>query len=881
MTNQTKSNNNLVIPLIIIFCLMVVMVAYTSQIVRSVTVENIHEVGDDKLTGICAQMENYLETTKSVLRVTADTVDYMVTTGEPTEKIRQYILAQTSVQAQYFDDNYTGLYGYVRGQFLDGLNWVPDDDYVPTERDWYLYAIDAGGETTIVPPYVDAQTGEVVITITRQLSDGENVVAVDLMVNYIQEMMSELKVRDQGYGFIFDQDGLIIAHSDETLKGHYMSDISGMSGLMEQAMVDEDGCFEIDINGEKNTVFVHTIMDQWYVVIIISNTELYSDLTNQIAFNVVICVVIFALVGLFYILGYKKERQYSARIEEMREEEQKQAYEAQVLKFEKESADAANRAKSEFLAQMSHEIRTPINAVIGMDEMILRQTEDPDIKEYALDIKSASKTLLSLVNGVLDFSKIESGKMEIVPVNYSTENLINDLVNMISDRAEKKGLVLDLEIDENLPRGLFGDDVRLKQVIINLLTNAVKYTKQGTVTLTMKRGELKDDKCSLYVSVKDTGIGIKEEDKERMFQSFQRLDERRNRNIEGTGLGMPIVQGILNMMGSSIDVRSEYGVGSEFSFSVEQGLVDATPIGEYHTHHVEAQEEAKRESLHVLKADILVVDDNEMNLKVAKGLLKRINVTPDLAGDGREAVEMIGNKHYDIVLMDHMMPVMDGIEALKLIKERNLIDNSTKVIALTANAIAGAKEMYLAEGFNDYLSKPIVPETLDDMIAKYLPSENYRYGDLMEKKTEAPSDESEMLSKLRSNGFNVDAALTYCMNDEEFLKELLVSFIDSEDEKTEAISSNYKERNWDDYSTYVHALKSSSRTIGADKLSDMAWAQENASRVRDEAVVDGGYENMMSEYRRIVKILKSILGENEDGSDEDSGDSDILEFFPE
>ena len=880
MTNQTKSNNNLVIPLIIIFCLMVVMVAYTSQIVRSVTVENIHEVGDDKLTGICAQMENYLETTKSVLRVTADTVDYMVTTGEPTEKIRQYILAQTSVQAQYFDDNYTGLYGYVRGQFLDGLNWVPDDDYVPTERDWYLYAIDAGGETTIVPPYVDAQTGEVVITITRQLSDGENVVAVDLMVNYIQEMMSELKVRDQGYGFIFDQDGLIIAHSDETLKGHYMSDISGMSGLMEQAMVDEDGCFEIDINGEKNTVFVHTIMDQWYVVIIISNTELYSDLTNQIAFNVVICVVIFALVGLFYILGYKKERQYSARIEEMREEEQKQAYEAQVLKFEKESADAANRAKSEFLAQMSHEIRTPINAVIGMDEMILRQTEDPDIKEYALDIKSASKTLLSLVNGVLDFSKIESGKMEIVPVNYSTENLINDLVNMISDRAEKKGLVLDLEIDENLPRGLFGDDVRLKQVIINLLTNAVKYTKQGAVTLTMKRGELKDDKCSLYVSVKDTGIGIKEEDKERMFQSFQRLDERRNRNIEGTGLGMPIVQGILNMMGSSIDVRSEYGVGSEFSFSVEQGLVDATPIGEYHTHHVEAQEEAKRESLHVLKADILVVDDNEMNLKVAKGLLKRINVTPDLAGGGREAVEMIGNKHYDIVLMDHMMPVMDGIEALKLIKERNLIDDSTKVIALTANAIAGAKEMYLAEGFNDYLSKPIVPEMLDDMIAKYLPSENYRYGDLMEK-TEAPSDESEMLSKLRSNGFNVDAALTYCMNDEEFLKELLVSFIDSEDEKTEAISSNYKERNWDDYSTYVHALKSSSRTIGADKLSDMAWTQENASKVRDEAVVDGGYENMMSEYRRIVKILKSILGENEDGSDEDSGDSDILEFFPE
>ena len=881
--NVSKRKNTIAIPLIVIFFLMVIMVVYTSQNVRSVTVSNIHEVGYDKITSISAQIENYLDTTKGMLWVTAETVDHMVQQNESTDAIQQYLVAQTNAQIETFNFDYTGLYGYVGGEYLDGLNWVPDDDYVPTERDWYRQAIAANGDTTIVSPYVDAQTGEVVITITRMLSNGEDVVAVDLTMESIQEMSTALTIRDKGYGFIFDDEGLIIASEDESLKGLNLNVISGMSELMDRAVETGNGYFEIELNGSMNTVFVQTVMDQWYVVIIISNTDLYAEIVQQIAVNVIICVVIFALIALFYFLGYRNDRRVSKRIAQMREEEQRREYEAKVLKFEKESADSANRAKSDFLAQMSHEIRTPINAVIGMDEMILRETTDPDIRDYALDIKSASKTLLSLVNGVLDFSKIESGKMEIDPTDYRIEEMIDALVNMIEDRAEKKYLEFHLEIDGNIPRVLHGDDMRIEQVITNLLTNAVKYSEQGSVTLKMDCERIENGECTLYVEVRDTGIGIKEEDMGRLFESFQRLDERKNRNIEGTGLGMAIVQGILEMMDSKIEVQSDYGKGSTFSFRLKQGVVDPEPIGEYRRHREEMVESDETRSLRVLKANVLVVDDNDMNLKVAKGLMKRLNLVPDTVNSGKKAIDMINNKHYDIILMDHMMPVLDGIETLKILRENRLVDDSTPVIALTANAIAGAKEMYLNEGFSDYMSKPIIPKQLENILVQYLPEGSYMFVDLSEDDERDGKD--SLAEALEKKGFNVKAALTYCMNDEEFFVELLNTFVESEPEKRESITKFYNDKNWADYSTYVHALKSSAKTIGADKLSKMALDQENASKAKNVPIIISGYDSMMEEYAKVVEMLKAVLSANNGAETTASGESDddaeVMEFFPE
>ncbi|MBR3539163.1 MAG: response regulator, partial [Eubacterium sp.] len=388
--------------------------------------------------------------------------------------------------------------------------------------------------------------------------------------------------------------------------------------------------------------------------------------------------------------------------------------------------EIASQAKSRFLAQMSHEIRTPINAVLGMNEMILREANNKDILEYAENIESAGNTLLVLINSILDFSKIEDGKMDIVPVRYDTASFINDLFNSVAQRADSKGLSLKINVDDKLPSAMIGDDVRLSQVIMNLLTNAVKYTEKGSVTLSVLTESREDDRICLFVSVKDTGIGIRREDIHRLFESFERLDEVKNHNIEGTGLGISIVKSLLTMMGSKLNVVSTYGEGSEFSFSVEQKIADATPIGDYEGRVKKSHRKRGEEDLiHASRARILVVDDNDMNLKVTRNLLKLCGIRPELVSSGEDAIESVRKNSYDCIFLDHMMPGMDGIETLNRMRAESLIPDHTTVIALTANAVVGSREAYLAAGFRDYLSKPIEVRELIRLLKKYLPEDVY------------------------------------------------------------------------------------------------------------------------------------------------------------
>ncbi len=409
-----------------------------------------------------------------------------------------------------------------------------------------------------------------------------------------------------------------------------------------------------------------------------------------------------------------------------------------VSKFE-----IASTAKSRFLAQMSHEIRTPINAVLGMNEMILRESEDAEILEYAENISSAGNTLLSLINSILDFSKIEDGKMDIIPVTYDTSSFMNDIVNSIIQRADAKGLKLQLDVDETLPCMLLGDDVRFSQVIMNLLTNAVKYTEKGTVTLSVKNAGRDREKIKIHVAVRDTGIGIKNEDLGRLFESFERLDEIRNRNIEGTGLGISIVTSLLKMMGSKLSVESTYGEGSVFSFTIEQQIVDETPIGDYEKRVKESSKtKIKDKLIQAPAARVLLVDDNVMNLKVAKNLLKLCGIKPDMVSSGEDAVESMREHVYDIVFLDHMMPVMDGIETLHRLQEEKLIPDKTVMVALTANAVVGARETYLSEGFADYLSKPMEVKELVGKLKKYLPEEAYEQADSQENAAQDSKNEN-------------------------------------------------------------------------------------------------------------------------------------------
>ena len=400
------------------------------------------------------------------------------------------------------------------------------------------------------------------------------------------------------------------------------------------------------------------------------------------------------------------------------------------LEEQKRIADEANRAKSSFLANMPHEIRTPINAVLGMDEMIIRESSEKNIRSYARDIKTAGRTLLSLINDILDFSKIEEGRMEILPTQYDLSSVINDLVNMIRSRAEKKGLKFDVTIDSNVPHILYGDEIRIKQVAINILTNAVKYTNEGSVHMTVGFSKLDDDHISLAFVIEDTGIGMKEEEMDKLFSPFSRMEEKRNRTIEGTGLGMSIVRQLLDLMGSRLDIESVYGEGSKFSFAIRQKVVNWESMGDISDRFAKDADDAEvyHELFHAPDANILVVDDTEVNLSVFCNLLKQTKVAVDTALSGKEALALAKGKHYDIIFIDHMMPDMDGIETLHRLTEDTDV-SSAVCVALTANAVSGAREMYLEAGFADYLSKPVDGKRLEEMIRKYLPEDKIHPAD--------------------------------------------------------------------------------------------------------------------------------------------------------
>ncbi|MBQ7613563.1 MAG: response regulator [Butyrivibrio sp.] len=394
------------------------------------------------------------------------------------------------------------------------------------------------------------------------------------------------------------------------------------------------------------------------------------------------------------------------------------------LEEQKKLADSANKAKSSFLANMSHEIRTPINAVLGMDEMILRESGEKEIRAYAADIQTAGRTLLSLINDILDLSKIEEGRMEILPTQYELSSVISDLYNMIRVRAEEKRLKLNINVDSNVPHILYGDEIRIKQIVLNLLTNAVKYTDSGEIRLDISFSGVSEDEILLKCRVSDTGIGLKEEEIDKLCAPFFRLDEERNRGIEGTGLGLSIVRQLLSLMDSKLNIKSSYGEGSEFSFDIIQKVISWDPMGDV-TERFEnepGEKDAYRELFMAPEASILVVDDTEVNLTVMKNLLKKTKIEIDTAISGQQAVAMAKDKHYDVVFIDHMMPGMDGIETLHKMKEQDDEDD-TVYIALTANAVSGAREMYLREGFTDYVSKPVDGLRLEQMLLRYIHKE--------------------------------------------------------------------------------------------------------------------------------------------------------------
>ncbi|RKM61504.1 response regulator [Butyrivibrio sp. CB08] len=538
------------------------------------------------------------------------------------------------------------------------------------------------------------------------------------------------------------------------------------------------------------------------------------------------------------------------------------------LEIEKAVAEEATRAKSSFLANMSHEIRTPINAVLGMNEMILRESMEPNVVEYAQNVRTAGNTLLGLINNILDFSKIEAGKLEIVPVEYDMSSVINDLVNVIQTKADSKDLKLKLDINENMPKLLFGDEVRIKQIITNILTNAVKYTESGSVTFGADFAKIDDEPDQVYldISVKDTGIGIKPEDMEKLFTEFERIEVERNRNIEGTGLGMNITMQLLQMMGSKLQVESTYGEGSKFFFRLKQKVTSWDPLGDYEASYLDAMSGQKRyhEKFTAPRAFILVVDDTETNLDVFKSLLKRTKMHIDTAGSGDEALKLSKENKYDMIFMDHMMPDKDGIQTFhELRADAGNPNLDTPTLCLTANAISGAKEMYLAEGFDDYLTKPIDVDRLEEMLIQYLPAKKV----VMATESDIEEEEEKAVPLpewiLSCDGIDHEAGVKNCGGTEDFLN-VLTGFFTSITTKSDEIEKYYKEGDIKNYTIKVHALKSSARIVGAAELSEQAKLLEAAGKDDNISYIDEKTGELLAHYRSYLDILSPLSEGDED-----------------
>ena len=539
------------------------------------------------------------------------------------------------------------------------------------------------------------------------------------------------------------------------------------------------------------------------------------------------------------------------------------------LKKARQEADSSNSAKSQFLANMSHEIRTPMNAIIGFSELALQEDPSPTLTGYLEDIKISSHNLMTLINDILDISKIESGKMTLVNIEYHTAEFLHNIYEMIHTQTAQKGLDFQIQIDPKLPCVLNGDANRLRSILINLLNNSVKYTPAGFVKLEIICSDPLTVPFTMELRVSDSGIGIKEDELPRLFEVFTQVDQTKNYGKEGTGLGLALVKGYCSLMNGTIRVESVYGKGSTFIATVEQAVIDASPLNLnlIQSHHV--KDEFSLGALHVHGIETLIVDDNPINCKVISRSMGYYGMNVDVASGGAEAIEMCRNKEYDLIFMDQMMPEMDGIEAMRHIHQLGACyapSGTCKIIVLTANAIAGARKELLAEGFDEYLSKPINFRDLESILQKFLPKDAFEFIDSQKKEADAVSSTDEasdiltesMLSALLPD-VNVSEGITYCGGQMKDYLEILQMMYDECENQLTTLNRHYEEGNWKNFTIIAHALKGSCLNIGAHHCGENARALEMAGKNEDISYIQSNLQEFEDEYRSLVQTFTNVF----------------------
>jgi len=811
--------------IIFVFLAFALMVAAAFFSVGRIIQNRLLDRAKEMISTAEANVRAGLSEAETILLNTYHFVNDMLDNDASKQDILDYLIITTEWMRQRDQGllGYYGIYGYIHGEFIDSMGLNPGIDYIPQSRPWYQTAIRSGFAIGYTTPYIDWRTGDTVVSAVRNIFDKDNrivgILTSDIEISWLTKYVSYLAEDSGGYGLLINQNMTLIAHPDFEYVGYQLQDLGGSYDEITWILRSGGEVLArriVDNNRNSNIVFFTRIFNGWYIGIVIPYHQFFRDLYTS-----ALILIIFGFV-LSVSLCYMLLRLSAAKMR----------------------ADEENKSKSSFLASMSHEIRTPMNAITGMAELILRSELPDEARSYAQDIKQAGNNLISLINNILDISKIEAGKMEIIPADYLFSSLINDTVNIVNMRIGEKPIRFFTNIDCNIPNGLFGDESRLRQILLNLLSNAVKYTDEGYIGLYITIDRQDEKQVWLKFVITDTGKGIKPDDQVKLFNEFVQVDHIKNRGIEGTGLGLTITKKLCTAMGGDIAMESEYGKGSRFSVILPQGVMSNDPFAAvekpdkkkvliYEGREIYAKsikwsldnmgvfcaivdnkndfsealhrekwfyifsgyglyDEIKQimkdeifckenkpllalmaekgnedfisnvrflslpvqslsianvlngvadskgfdESSGMVKytypgARLLIVDDLSTNLKVAEGLLMPYGAIIDTCLSGTAAIELVRKYNYDIIFMDHMMPDMDGIETVKIIRAWETgqmgfeISEGKRIpiIALTANAVAGMREMFLENGFNDFIAKPVDVSKLDEALNKWIPEE--------------------------------------------------------------------------------------------------------------------------------------------------------------
>ena len=818
-------------------------------------------------------IDGFLSKSESVLRVTARIIEKSLDHGAMQAHIESLLVSEAQYYKRSNEIALCNMFGILREEFFNGGRWTPAVGYVPSNRPWYQNAPMEHGKVALIATHMTPHGGDQVVTISLRLSDKKSVLAMDL---YLKEMLAGVKKSDlSDMLVIIDKKGVVISHTDITQNGrNYLSaDFWGSDEekLARAVSFASGEPFVFNLRGKDYRVFSSLVQGEWYVVRLVEERELWRPMNIVVLRNAIIAFLSYFLFVVLMTAAFAKH--------------------VQLIRV--------NRSKTAFLTSMSREIRSAVNGILGMNTIVQKDLQDDNMKEYSNNIQSAGQSILSLVNDVLDVSKIESGRLSIESMEYDVFSVLQECYNENEPKAKAKGLTFHIDCDPDIPSCLWGDQNRIIQIINNLLSNAVKFTEVGGVSLSVGYDNLPpigslrtDDYIMLKIAVKDTGVGMRNEDRALIFKKYVPEKSDDENRIEGMGLGLSLTKELLAKCGGQMTVNSRYGEGSSFLVEIPQLVLNTEPMGDFAMRYRNASRKNKdvAEVFLAPEARILIVDDVELNIKMFRGFLNNSRVKIDEALGGHQCLQLIESRHYDLIFLDHMMPVMDGVDVFRKMRMMEKHPNKdTPVIALVSEGDTFTKESFLAEGFADYLLKPLKDRDLQRAMKWYLPKQlvltpedltepviptknlvngvggassnkigsEYGEDDLELRSITAPT----LLDKLKvfADFLDVKAGLNYCADDEEIYVEMLQEYVGSP--LCRNVDACYKSSDWDNYRFYMHVLYDSSIAIGAVSMAEKFHNLEIASRESRTKVVQENHELAMALHAELIENIQRGLDE--------------------